>query len=481
MGVTFTAAGEASARQTASHHARHEKARRKAIPRRSALGLSISSFERRPEWRYRKDALRVLRGDFGGFGSLWAVFGALVIVALCGCTTSLQPVASGQVSFLQRTQTQWERNVWVTAAVPSADECLQVFGAPLYQRGIQPVWLEIENQAADPVWLLPASLDPGYFSPLEAAYLNHTGSGEANRAMDLRFRDQGFGSYVAPGAVQTGFVFTRLDEGSKSFNVDLLGQDQALRSFTFFIPVPGLHVDHHAVDFDKLYPPEERVEKDQAGLRQALVHLPCCTTNRGGTRQGDPLNLVMVGTYEDLLHTLIRAGWDETEIIYGTSLWKTAHSFLTGSQYRYSPISALYVFGRSQDIALQKAREAIHERNHLRLWMTPMKQEGKPVWIGQISRDIGVRFTRTTITTHKIDPDVDETRGYLLQNLWYSQGLARYGFVDGVVAAPASEPRSNLTGDPYFTDGLRLVVWVSGDPLDMEEVDFVDWKRPPGR
>ena len=34
----------------------------------------------------------------------------------------------------------------------------------------------------------------------------------------------------------------------------------------------------------------------------------------------------------------------------------------------------------------------------------------KPVWIGQISRDIGVRFTFKTWppVTHKIDPDFDE-------------------------------------------------------------------------
>ena len=36
-----------------------------------------------------------------------------------------------------------------------------------------------------------------------------------------------------------------------------------------------------------------------------------------------------------------------------------------------------------------------------------MRFEGKRVWIGQISRDIGVRFTTKTITTHKIDADVD--------------------------------------------------------------------------
>jgi hypothetical protein len=46
-----------------------------------------------------------------------------------------------------------------------------------------------------------------------------------------------------------------------------------------------------------------------------------------------------------------------------------------------APVSALYVFGRSQDAALQRARSSINERNHLRIWLTPLRFEGKPVWI----------------------------------------------------------------------------------------------------
>ena len=108
-----------------------------------------------------------------------------------------------------------------------------------------------------------------------------------------------------------------------------------------------------------------------------------------------------------------------------------------------------------------------------------MRLNSQPVWIGQISRDIGVRFTKRTITTHKIDPDVDEARNYLLQDLWYAQSLGRYAFVKGNSEAPRTEPRSNLTGDPYFSDGLRAVMWVSGDPVDMEEVEFLEWENPP--
>ena len=258
----------------------------------------------------------------------------------------------------------------------------------------------------------------------------------------------------------------------------VITEDQQIRPFTFFIAVPGLKVDHSQVDWDNLYQKNEIVTHDEAGLRKALQSLPCCVTGKDGKEYGDPLNLVIIGDIDEVYYAFMRAGWDETETIYRASAIKTGVSFIFGGRYRYSPVSPLYVFGRSQDVALQKARETIHERNHLRLWLTPIIYEGKPVWIGQISRDIGVHLTWKTIVTHKIDPDVDETRIFLIQDLLYSQGLAKLAHVKGVGAAPLAEPRGNLTGDPYFTDGLRAVMWVSSEPVSLEEFEWIHWEDP---
>jgi hypothetical protein len=384
------------------------------------------------------------------------------------------------VPFRERAQTKSEGNVTVTAAVPSAEESRKLFGVSVYKRGVQPIWLEIENRDEKPVYFLPLSLDPNYFSPFEAAYVSHFAYvTPANDEMDRYFFKRRQGIRIAPGTTRSGFVYTPVDEGTKAFNVDLVGEDHEVRTFTFFIHVPGLRADYHEVEFEALYSKEEILSYDEKGLKEALERLPCCTTNKKGTEEGDPLNLVVIGEGEDVFHTFIRAGWDETETIYTASALKTTVSFLFGGRYRYSPVSGLYVFGRPQDVAFQKVRESIHERNHLRLWLAPMRFEEKPVWVGQISRDIGVRFTTKTIVTHKIDPDVDETRDFLIQDLWYSQGLLKFALVKGVGAAPISEPRGNLTGDPYFTDGLRAVLWVSSDPMDLEDVEFLDWEIPP--
>ncbi len=403
---------------------------------------------------------------------------ALFVVSSCA---SFDPVPLDEVGFLERAQTQQQGKVSITSAVPSAEECEQAFGVDLYKNNIQPVWLEIKNNDSVPLMLIPTLMDPDYFTPLEVAAAYDFGSEKANEEVDLFFAEQDLGIQVPPGETRSGFIFTNLDEGTKGFVVELVGADQLSRRFTFFIEVPGLRVDHRNINFRELYPAEEFVTHDLMSLRSVLEGLPCCTTNKSGKNQGDPMNLVIIGEPQDIYHAFIRAGWDETETIYGGSFSKTAKSFIFGGRYRYSPVSALYAYGRAQDVALQKARNTINERNHLRLWMTPLRLDDKAVWIGQISRDIGVRFTRKTITTHKVDPDVDEARNYLLQNLWYSQGLSMYAYVAGVGAAPYGSPRGNLTGDPYFTDGLRVVMWLSGDSLDMEEIEFLDWETPPAR
>jgi hypothetical protein len=407
-----------------------------------------------------------------------AVTTLLLVAFAFGCaSTKANPEFEG-VAFLERTQEQAEKNVRVRVAVPSAQETEALFGLPLYQRGVQPVWLEVENGQEQDVAFMSVGLDPEYFTPIEAASLE---SEYVSEELSRRFLSQGMDMFIEPGMTRSGFVFTRLDEGTKTFNVDVIGSDSGILTFTFFVPVPGLKVDHQEVDWENLYPADQIADVDKDFLVEAIARQPCCTTDKSGTGTGDPLNLIVIGDLADVYYAFIRAGWDETETVHRSSMFKTIQSFFSGSEYRYSPVSGLFVFERTQDVAFQRARDNIHERNHLRLWMSRARFEGKPVWLGQISRDIGVRFTIKTITTHKIDPDVDETREYLLENLAYSQSLAKFGYAGGVGAASFDEPRHNLTGDPYFTDGYRLVLWVSATPVDIADVEFVPWAQIPAQ
>jgi hypothetical protein len=371
----------------------------------------------------------------------------------------------------ERLYSQTERDLVVSTAVPSAEETRSIFGADLYRKNIQPVWVQVENRGDKTLFLTPIGMDPAYYTPRESASRIREDA-DAQQSSQLE-RSGVTRLLVAPRSIQSGYVFTQVDEGTKSFNVDVIGGGEPYL-MSFFVPVPGLKLDHYEVDIKGMYSGQEIIDVDLPQLVAELERLPCCVRDVAGEDRGDPLNLVFIGETQDIYYAFLRAGWDQTETIYGASLFKTAASALTGGRYRYSPVSALYVFGRSQDVALQRARSSINERNHLRIWLTPLRLEGKPVWIGQISRDIGVHFTWRTITTHKIDPNVDETREFLLEDMAYSQALEKFGYVGGVGPAAYDQPRGNLTGDPYFTDGRRVVMWIAHQQRSIGEIEVMD-------
>src|SRR5262249_27895201 len=160
----------------------------------------------------------------------------------------------------------------VCVAVLDHRESERFFGVPLARRGIQPVWLQITNSGREAFRLRLASIDPGYFPPLEAALINHfkigrrllafgllalwflpflvllpfkvLGARAANRRMNAFFEEQGIGwGLIRPGSELDGFVFTSLDEGTKQFSVRLSGV-AGDRNFAFSVPVPGLRGDH---------------------------------------------------------------------------------------------------------------------------------------------------------------------------------------------------------------------------------------------
>jgi len=402
---------------------------------------------------------------------------------LSGCATVFSPHPIDEVPFKTRMQKQILGGLTVTAAVPTLKEAKSIYGLDLSLKEMQPVWIEVKNEENLPYWLLPSGLDPAYFSASEAAYAFRSSTfTEVHRVVYKHFQDLQFRNPVRPGSTVSGFIIVNRDEGFKALDVDLISRSK-VRSFTYIIPDPSFKGDFTLVDFNSLYDDTQIIEiQEEEALRSEIEKLPCCTTNKGGSAQGDPLNLVLVGNGNDIFPAFIRRGWHATEVIWSKAIWRTVKSFIQGSRYRYSPVSPLYVYGRRQDLAAQKSRGTIHQRNHLRLWLTPLRFRGKTVWLGQISRDIGVKFTlkSKTISTHVIASDVDEARRYLIEDLAYSQAIARIGFVKGVGEAGKDAPRFNLGGDPYFTDGLRAVMFFEPRPRSFDDLDIIDyWEIPP--
>jgi len=414
------------------------------------------------------------------FGAAALVLGILSVTVTFLNSFRFNPDPSGDPSFIARAQQKSVPGIKVSISILGAGESQRTFGEDLAKYNIQPVWLSIENDTDDRLVFLPISMDPDYYSPFEVSYRFHgLVAFAANRARDEYFLERQIGTSLPPHSTTTGFVYGVLDNGVKYARVVIAGKNR-YEAFDFALPVPGPSFVGTNVNAEVLYPDKTIENLQLDNLRSRFAEQPCCTTNAGASREGDPLNLVIIESQQDPIVPFISQGWHLARTLDVASAIQTARAFLFRDAFLTSPVSPLYVYGRSEDFVLQKARSTISERVHARFWLTPYTFEGRRIWIGQVSRDIGVRLTYQTwnLTTHKIAPDVDFDRNYLLQDLLLSGFVERYGFVTGVGAAPPSAPRTNLTGDPYYSDGLRAVIFLSNQPRSLGDIDSLPWEVP---
>jgi len=398
-----------------------------------------------------------------GLSSNCCLLAITVLMLLSGCASAPYDLAPLNVDSLrQRAEVQNFEPLVVKAAVPGAREAESLFGVPLYDHGIQPVWLEISNRGEENVRFSMVSVDRDYFSPHEVSYTLKKGfSKEARAAMDVRFHGSGIERFVNPGETISGFVFTHLSPGTKSFNVDLFGLT-TMQNFAFFIEVPGFLPDHSEVAFDELYKREEIRDLDSDEFRTVLNDLPEYTSDETGQSSGLPINMVVVAEGIDVLRALLRAGWYESAA--GSSTGRTS------KQTDY------HLFGRKADATFRIQRNNSEDRNELRLWLAPMRVDGEAVWLAQASNFVGQRsYIEKVFFDAHLDPDVDDARSFTLQNIWYSQGLQAFTFVQSAQPIPFDQPRTDFNGNKFFSNGYRTVMWLSGTPYSLLDTTRLVW------
>ncbi|MDK9718547.1 MAG: LssY C-terminal domain-containing protein [Trichlorobacter sp.] len=400
------------------------------------------------------------------------------LLCLSGCVP-FQPKEFDECRYLSHAIAKSDGDVTVTADILTRAEAEEFFGFDFVSKGIQPVWIKIENKGQAAYWFIPHRLDPEYYSAMEAANIAYgsRSSAEHKKIYD-HFYDVRMPRLVPPKETSKGFVFTKFEPGLKHIVIKLTGK--TTKRFMFALEIPGPEMDFQKVIFSKFYNGHEVKNLDIAGLRQELEKLPCCTTDAMGANPADPLNLAIVGDRTQVMAELLGRGWDLTETINMGSVFKMLFSDVFGIRYRTSPVSPLYLLGRPHDFAMQKARSTIDRRNHLRLWLSTMKFEGKPVWLGQISRDIGIKFTSKSpyFVTHEISENIDESRHYLVEDMLASNAVEKIGYIRVSKPSTLSTPRQNLTGDEYFTDGLMAVVFLVDRYVPYNEVSFLEWETP---
>lgn len=188
-------------------------------------------------------------------------------------------------------------------------------------------------------------------------------------------------------------------------------------------------------------------------------------TITGDGLPGDPVNVVLNGTFAQLRAAFAAAGWTEAEPLGLRSSVHMARSFVFKTAYPNAPFSTLYLFGRGQDIGFQKAiDDSPRKRHHVRFWAlglayarttvgtpgfwlnTDRPPDGDRVlWVGAGTKDTGFAFTKLTFQiSHATDADTNAERDFLVHELTTS----------GVIG----DATTYRTGDQLVTEHVNRYV-----------------------
>ncbi|MEW6363936.1 MAG: LssY C-terminal domain-containing protein [Acidobacteriota bacterium] len=172
----------------------------------------------------------------------------------------------------------------------------------------------------------------------------------------------------------------------------------------------------------------------------------------------DLTNFAFIGTREQLVAAFESGGWIEAAKL---GLKSGLKSFIATAQnrgYGAAPVSLLTLNGRDPDIVYQKQNNTFAKRHHIRIWHADAPYDGRDVWIGAGTHDIGIRAERSgTKWYHKIDSMVDHERAKVLNDLLFTGLVADYSLVDRPAVPRATQ---NATGDTVKTDGRMAVLWL---------------------
>ena len=110
--------------------------------------------------------------------------------------------AQAEQNYLNRANSQamTQEKVTVSVAALRDEESAAVFGLPMAEHGVQPVWVSIENRSPVSYWFMPAFMDRDFYSSREVAFLFHSGAGHGSAAqMERMLTERQIKVHVEPG------------------------------------------------------------------------------------------------------------------------------------------------------------------------------------------------------------------------------------------------------------------------------------------
>jgi hypothetical protein len=295
----------------------------------------------------------------------------------------------------------------------------------------------------------PEGLPRGWKDLLRVMPVNSAGRGAALG----RVGDAG---YSEPFVIGSSLDYTVGDAGRLYLAVNQPSGDSGTGNF--MVKVEVLDAGKAGAEAPTTQISQLKTVKEFDGITAAtLAKIPRRVKDSQGN-EGDIVNFLILGPQQDVLKMFLTAGWVQVDRTVGDAVLHGLLATLSKDAYIQMPMSTLELFGRPQDYGLAHAEPfaVVARRNHLRLWKAPFQVNGRELWAGAATHDMGFeRDQRNGGVTHHIDPDVDQERSYV------GETLLSTGMIKSIALMMPANPvltAKTATGGSFHSDGRILVM-----------------------
>lgn len=270
----------------------------------------------------------------------------------------------------------------------------------------------------------------------------------------------------------------------------------AIESSLFHFPEPEIELSRGADlrlnvkfpagwgDVSRCAVPEEISAGDWDKLHNLVDSLPYWTYSKRQPQPLDLVNLVFVGSQDEISRAFAAAGWMGARPNSMRAGIKAIRAIAENHALADAPMRTLLLDGVEPDIQLQKSLDTFEKRDHLRIWARNADFEGQRVWASAATRDLAAVFSiRPFGFTHQIQDDVDLERDQVVSDLAftgcvdsvayvaraatvrhsgerYRRGIVSDSRVAVVSLNSCREPEQNLADGGEFSQPSKLVRFI---------------------
>jgi hypothetical protein len=290
----------------------------------------------------------------------------------------------------------------------------------------------------------PEGLPRGFADLVRVFQLNETGRGALIGRIGSSDADRPFlvGASLSRQALVAGHLFIAINQSS---------MDQATGSY-------------HVTMGRTAAPATVAAEVKVPPFAQSLLDsIPKRVSDPSGA-PGDRVNFILIGSQEQVQGALKAAGWVVVDRTNQDAVLSGLLASLSKQSYVTLPMSELRLYGRGQDFGYAQADplRVVASRHHFRLWKAPFDLEGRTVWAGAGTHDVGFdRDQRNNGVTHKIDPNTDGERDFIRDSLTETGLVLKAEYM--TPADPVLKAKT-ATGSEFTSDGRTLLVYLAPEP-----------------